>query len=124
MFIIPFRSWRVDESLSLKFADRNSRTANAEHQQQQRWQIYVVYGPPRDWYAQFAMPTMVRASAAEVWWLPISSHNFGAPGDGMFASQALPHLLIPGFLHLTWVGIGLGWLFIAYNICWKCQEHP
>jgi hypothetical protein len=32
-------------------------------------------------------------------------------------------ILLQGFLHLTWVGIGLGRLFFAYSICWKCREH-
>ena len=49
------------------FASRDSNdTTNAEHQRQQRWHIYVVYGPPCDWYARFAMPAMFGASAAEV----------------------------------------------------------
>jgi len=44
-------------------------------------------------------------------------------GDGTFASLALSHLLNPGFLHLTWVKIGLGRLFFAYSIRWKCREQ-
>ncbi len=121
---MPFKSRQVDESSSLMFACCDSRTTIAEHQWQQQRNIYVVYGPPRDWYARFVMPAMFGASAAEVHWLPISSHDSGGPGDGMLASQALPLLLLPGFLHSTWVGIGIGLLFFAYSIHWKCQEHP
>ncbi len=41
--------------------------------------------------------------------LVISSHNSGGPaGDGTYASLAIPHLLIPGFLHFTSVGTVLG----------------
>ena len=40
--------------------------ANAEHQRQQRRHIYVVYIFLYGRHAQFAMPAMFRASAAEV----------------------------------------------------------
>jgi hypothetical protein len=68
MFIIPFRSRRIGELLSLMFTGRDSHTADAEYQRQQRRNIYVVYGPPCDRYARFVMlmPAMFRASAAEV----------------------------------------------------------
>ena len=94
-------------------------TADAEHQRQQQRHIYVVYGPTHDRYAWFAMPAMFRASATEVQWLLISSHDSGGPGDGngTFASQTLTHLLIRGFMQSTWVGIGLGLLFF-------CLQHP
>jgi hypothetical protein len=65
------------------------------------------------------MPAMLGASAAEVQWLLNSSCDSGGPGNGTFASLALPHLLMPRFLHLTLVGIGLGHLFFAYSICCK-----
>ena len=38
------------------------------------------------------------------WQLKFGSHDSGGPEDGTFASQALPHLLIPGFLRFTSVG--------------------
>ena len=56
---------RVDESLSVMFVGRDGRTADAEHQQQQRRRIHIVYGPPRDRYAWFAMPVMLGASATD-----------------------------------------------------------
>ena len=98
----------MDKLLSVVLASRDGRTADAEHQRQQWRHIHVVYGPPHDQYARFAMPAMLGASAAEIRWLLISSHDSGGLGDGAFASLALPHLWIPGILHLTWVGIGLG----------------
>jgi len=114
----------VNELWSVMLPGRDGRTTNAEHQQQQRRHIHVVYGPPRDRYARLAMPAMLGASATDRRWLliSISSCDSGGPGDGMFASLALPHLLTPGFLHLTWVRIGLGWLFFAYSIHWKVQN--
>ena len=106
------------------FVGRDGCTADAEHQQQ-RWRpIYVVYGPPHGRYARFAMLAMFGASAAEVRALLISSHNFGGFGSVTFASQALPHLLIPGFLHFTWVGTGLGHHFLARSVYWSYREHP
>ncbi len=57
---------RVNESSFLIVAGRDGRTANAEHQWQQRQHIYVVYGPPHGWYARFVIPAMFWASAAEV----------------------------------------------------------
>jgi len=75
-----------------------------------KYVVYVSLHGRNDW---FAMPAMFRTSAAEVWWLLIISCDSGGPKDGTFASQALPHLLIRGFLHSTWVGIGLGRLFNA-----------
>ena len=48
------------------FAGRDDRTADAEHQRQQRRHIHIVYGPPCDRYAWFGMPAMLGASAAEV----------------------------------------------------------
>ncbi len=44
----------------------DGRTADAEHQRQQRRPIYVVYGPSHDRYAWFAMLAVFGASAAEV----------------------------------------------------------
>jgi len=114
---------RDDGSSSMMFTGRDGCTPNAEHQRQQRRHIHVAYGPPRDRYARFAMPAMLGASAADRRWLLISSCDSGGPGDGMFASLTLPHLLIPRFLHLTWAGIGLGQLFFAYSIRRKCPEH-
>ena len=54
-----------DESSSVMFVGRDGRTADAEHQRQQQRHIHVVYGPPRDRYAQFAMPVMLGASATD-----------------------------------------------------------
>ena len=67
---------------------------------------------------------MFGASAAEVWWLVISSHNSGGPGDGTFASLAIPHLLKTGFLRsevtiLCWqhpLKVSRTCLTIHYNI--------
>ena len=47
------------------FTCRGGRTANAEHQRQQQWHIHVIYGPPRDRYARFAMPAMLGALAID-----------------------------------------------------------
>jgi hypothetical protein len=85
------------------FIGRDGPTADAEHQQQQQRHIYVVYGPTHGRYARFAMLAMFGASAAEARALliSISSHDFGGFGSVTFESQALPHLLIPGFLRFT-----------------------
>ena len=91
----------MDESSCLMFVGRDGRTADAEHQRQQRRHIYVVYGPTHGRYARFAMLAMFGASAAEVPALLISSHDFGGFGSVTFESQALPHLLLPGFLRFT-----------------------
>jgi hypothetical protein len=91
----------VDKLSCLMFVGRDGHTADAEHQQQRRRHIYVVYGPPFGRYARFAMLAMFGAWAAEVQALLISSHDFGDFGSVAFASQALPHLLIPEFLHST-----------------------
>ena len=56
---------RVDESSSVMLAGRDGRTADAEHQRRQRRHIHVVYGPPCDRYARFAMPVMLGASATD-----------------------------------------------------------
>jgi hypothetical protein len=72
------------------FVGRDGRTADAEHQRQQRQHIYVVYDPPHGQYARFAMLAMSGALAAEVSALLISSHNFGGFGSVTFASQAHP----------------------------------
>ncbi len=55
------------------FVGRDGRTVNAEHQRQWPQRIYVVYGPPHDRYARFAMLAVFGALAAEVWALLISS---------------------------------------------------
>jgi hypothetical protein len=47
------------------------------------------------------MLAMFGALAAKVRALLISSDNFGGLGSITLASQALPHLLIPGFLQFT-----------------------
>jgi hypothetical protein len=83
------------------FVSCDGLTANADCQRQQRWHIYVVYGPPHGRYVWFAMPAMFEASAAEVRALLISSDDFRGFGSVPFASQTLPHLLIPGFLQFT-----------------------
>jgi hypothetical protein len=59
------------------FIGRDGRTADAEHQQQQRQHIYILYGPPHGQYARFAMLAMFGASTAEVQALLIHSCNFG-----------------------------------------------
>ena len=75
------------------FTDYEGRAADAEHQRRQRRHIYVVYASLHVRYARFAMPAMFGASAAEVQRLLINSHDSGGPGDGTFASLAIPHLL-------------------------------
>ncbi len=106
------------------FVGCDGGTTNVEHQRQQWWHIYVVYGPPHGRYAWFAMLAMFGASAAEVWALLISTHSHGGFGSVMFTSQALPHFLIPGILHFTWVGTGLGHHLLTGSAWWKCREHP
>ena len=64
------------------FAGRDECTVDAEHQRQQRRHIHVVYGPPSDRYARFAMPAMFGASAAEVRALLINSCYFWSFLDG------------------------------------------
>jgi hypothetical protein len=65
------------------------------------------------------MPAMFVASAAEARSLPI-----GGPRDGTYASQsqALPHLLIPGFLHFTRVGTSLGKLLPTWDFA-ECVRN-
>ena len=58
LFSYP-KARRVDESLSVMFPGRDGRSADAEHQRQQRRHTHVVYGPPCDRYARFAMPAML-----------------------------------------------------------------
>ena len=101
MFISKSKAQQVDKLLCLMFVGRDGCTANAEHQRQLRRHLYVAYGPPHGRYAWFAMPDMFGASAAEVRALLISSEDFRGFESALFASQALPHLLIPGFLHFT-----------------------
>ncbi len=70
----------MEELSCLMFVGQDGRTADAEHQRQQRRHIYIVYGPPHGRYARFTMPAMFGASAAEVQALLISSHNIlGVP---------------------------------------------
>ena len=83
------------------FVGRGGHTADAEHQRQRRWPIYVVYAPPHGRYARFAILAMFGASAAEVRALSFSSLDFGVFGSVTFTSQALPQLVIPGFLYFT-----------------------
>ena len=113
MFIGPFRSWLVDELSCLILTSHVDRTTDTEHHWWLQWHIYVVYVPPQGWWDYFAMLAMFGASAAEVRGLLISGCNLGGAWDGMFASQALSHLFLPRFLHLIWVGISLGKLFIC-----------
>ncbi len=47
----------------------------------------------------------------------IHGGDFGGLGSVMFESQALPHLLIPGFLRCTCVGNGLGHHFLTGGVC-------
>jgi hypothetical protein len=56
----------MDELPCRMLAGRDSRTAAAEHQRQQRQHIYVVYGTPHGQYARFAILAMFGALAAEV----------------------------------------------------------
>ncbi len=100
------------------FIGRDGRTVNAEHQWQWWRRIYVVYGPPHNRYALFAMLAMFGASAAEGWALLFSCDNFGGFGSVTFTSQAIPLLLIPGFLCFTWVGTGLG----TFSSVWAFAE--
>ena len=76
MFISLSKARRVDELPCLMLVGRDGCTVDVEHQRQQRWHIYVVYGPPHGRYARFAMLVMFRVSAAVVRSLFISSHNF------------------------------------------------
>ena len=108
MTIFSTTHWRISCPM---FVDSDGHTADAEHQRQQWRHIYVVYGPPCGRYARFAMPAMLGASATEVRWLLISSSKFWVLWTVTFISLAIPHLLIPGFLRLTWVGNGLGHIF-------------
>ena len=67
---LPFLEWIFCGalpigSLSTMFEGRDGCTADAEHQRQQRRHIHVVYGPPRDRYARFAMPAMLGALATD-----------------------------------------------------------
>jgi hypothetical protein len=52
--------------MCLIVAGRDGHTVNAEHWQQQQWQIYVVYAPPHAWCPWFGILAMFRAMAAEV----------------------------------------------------------
>jgi len=65
MLLSYSKARRIDESSSVMFAGRDGSTANAEHQRQQQRHIHVVYGPPHDRYARFAMPVMLGASATD-----------------------------------------------------------
>jgi hypothetical protein len=65
MFISWSKARRASESSSPMFADYDGRAVDAEHQQQQRRHIHVVYGPPSDRYARFTMPAMLGASATD-----------------------------------------------------------
>ncbi len=56
----------MDELSCLMCVGRDGRTADAEHQRQQRQLIYAVYGPSHDRYAWFAMLAVFGALAAEV----------------------------------------------------------
>ena len=92
------------EKLScLMFVGCAGHTANTDQQRQCRWNIYVLYGPPHSQYALFALDCIPRSMAIEIILVLISSDNIGGFGSVMFASQALPHLLILGFCAL------LGW---------------
>jgi hypothetical protein len=66
MLLSYSKARHADKLSSVMFAGRDGLTADAEHQQRQRRHIHVVYGPPCDRYAWFAMPAMLGASAAEV----------------------------------------------------------
>jgi hypothetical protein len=48
------------------FADYDGRTGDAEHLRQQQWHMYAVYVSLHGRHAQFAMPAMFVALAAEV----------------------------------------------------------
>jgi len=85
MLFSYYKVWRIDKLSYMMFAGHDGRTINEEHQRQQRRH---TYGPPCDWYARFAMPAMLGASATDCRWLIISSPNSGGPGDfntGIFA---------------------------------------
>jgi hypothetical protein len=56
----------VDESSCMFVPSRDGRTANAEHQGQQQWHIYVDYVLPHTPCPWFGMSAMFRAMAAEV----------------------------------------------------------
>ena len=67
MFISESKARRVGKSLCPMFADYDGRTADSEHQHQQRQHIYIVYVSLHGRHTRFAMPAMFGASAAEVW---------------------------------------------------------
>ena len=69
------------------------------------------------WYARFAMPAMFWASAAEVRWLLISSHDFGWFWSVTFASQALTPSFITRIFAVYLGGNCLG----EPKVCW---QHP
>ncbi len=69
MFIPYTKAQRIDKSSWMFVAGRDGRTANAEHQGQQRRHIYVVYVPPHASCPWFGMSAMFRAMAAEVRWV-------------------------------------------------------
>ena len=75
--------------------------ADAEHRQRQPPHIYIVYVPPQSSYARFAVLPISESMAIETRGPRILGGNFGGLESVTFESQALPHLLIPGFLRFT-----------------------
>ncbi len=76
MFIPYTKAQRIEESSCMFVAGHDGRTADAEHQRQQRRHIYVVYVPPHAPCPWFGMSAMFRAMAAKVRCILISSGNF------------------------------------------------
>ncbi len=66
MFIPYTKAQRIDKSSCMFVAGRDGRTADAEHQRQQRQHIYVVYVTPLALCPWFGMSAMFRAMAAKV----------------------------------------------------------
>jgi hypothetical protein len=98
----------------------------AEHQQQQQQRhMYVVYVSLCVRHAWFAMPAMFGASAAEVQWLLISSHNSGGPGMAHLHLRHYPIFYYRDFCALlSWeIAWGAKNLKSADSIRWKCWEH-
>ena len=78
---------------------------------------YTLYVPPQSSYARFAVLPISESMAIETRGPGIHGGDFGGLGSVMFESQALPHLLILGFLRCTCVGNGLGDHFLTKSIC-------
>ena len=117
------KAWRVGELLSPMFADCDGHAANAEHQRQQRQHRKVENVSLHRGHAWFAMPAMFGASAAEVRWQLISSHNSGGLQVANLHLRHQPSFNIRIFaiyLSGNWSGVPTSHL----GHLPKCREHP